>query len=821
MPVENPNPIPPEQLPDDWQQLAHDAREWDLDHPGVAALYENHVVPQLHSKGLGHLAITTKEKAGGQFLHEQNGGQTPLHKSGPIEFSVEQAAEQAQQSQPQKPAEKLAVYLKSISGRHSLIANTPDDPEAAAQLAERRDRQIRHRTVDPKVASIAHLKTAARIMYEQGQGSELAQMGIAVSRTDKGALRFDIPDELLHRPEIVKKGEEKQKVQADTLSEWVEYLNGKDTNYPDWFKYYAIDGVTKLGAFDKEKGRFTRRDSDSLAPFPRLSRGALAKVRSWVEVVRLDKLALPAEFDDEDKQKALKTAVSGGNFGQLYVLALERLNEGTISDELRKVTDGTWKTYQQGSDPAGLYGDLQGFGLDWCTSTDVYTAKDHVDGGDFHVFYSNDELGKPQIPRIAVRMYNGKVAEVRGIDPSQALEPIMADIASEKLQGLPGGEAYIQRAADMKHLTAIDKLLSKDPNAELSAEDVAFLYELNRTIKGFGYDDDPRVQELQVKAANGRTADLLEQIDATTDIAKRVRNQVRVRDLTSRASQDPSSEFSDEELSFIYGLDGHIQTLDPNDHELAKSIDYWHGGRDRERLLELMPAAFERQYQASLRGYEATAQSLGIEAADTETLQREFATKLATWQEQGVYQYVLEQLIEKDTQFNLVMTPNVLASSEQIISSAEDFGQDQPMGTYIYRELYSQYSGEELSGTQEQGVSARFSLMPSKYTEELGSLSVEPQRTKLQQLQDRVPQLSIRVPSVLDAISYWQSLRARGDSLSGDGTVNKTLIRHFDLTPKRFGSWSRVPYSFVRGVGEPVLGRSVAEASDGARVLVG
>jgi hypothetical protein len=386
---------------------------------------------------------------------------------------------------------------------------------------------------------------------------------------------------------------------------------------------------------------------------------------------------------------------------------------------------------------------------------------------------------------------------------------------------LPGGEEYIQRAADMKHLTTIDTLLSKDPNAELSTEDVAFLYELNRTIEGFGYDDDPRIQELQVKAANAHTAELLEQIDANADIAKRVRNQVWVRDLTSRASQDPSSEFSDEELSFAYGLDGQIQTLDPNDHELAKSIDYWRGGRDRERLLELMPAAFERQYQASLQGYEATAQSLGVEAALTEALQREFATKLATWQEQGVYQYVLEQLIEKDTQFTLVMTPNVLASSEQIISSAEDFGQKQPMQTYTYRELYSQYNGEELSGTQEQGVSARFSLMPSKYTEELGSVPVEQQRTKLQQLQGSLPQLSIRVPSVLDAISYWQSLRARGDSLSGDGTAYKTLIRHFDLTPKRVASWSAVPCSYVDDDDWPGLDSSSAESDYNARVLVG
>lgn len=420
-------------------------------------------------------------------------------------------------------------------------------------------------------------------------------------------------------------------------------------------------------------------------------------------------------------------------------------------------------------------------------------------------------------------MQSGEVAEVRGVLPSQELEPVMADIASEKLQDLPGGEAYIQRATDMKHLTTIDNLLSKDPNAELSAEDVAFLYELNRTIEGFGYDDDPRVRELQVKAANARTADLLEQIDANADIAKRVRSQVRVRDLMGRASKEPDAAFSDDELSFIYGLDGQIQTLDPNDYELAKSIDYWHGGRDRERLLELMPAAFERQYQASLRGYEATAQSLGVEATTMETLQREFAAKLEAWQEQGVYQYVLEQLIEKDTQFNLVMTPNILASKEQILGAAEAFGQSQPepMSAYIYRELYDQYSGEELSGAQEQGVSARFSLMPSKFTPELGQAPAQEQRTKLQQLKGSLPHLSIRVPSVLDAISYWQSLRASGITLSGDGTYNKTFIRHLDLEPMRVGSVLDVPDSFLGAGGGPYVSLSNAGNDSGARVLVG
>ncbi|MCA9344012.1 hypothetical protein KC947_03630 [Candidatus Saccharibacteria bacterium] len=525
--------------------------------------------------------------------------------------------------------------------------------------------------------------------------------------------------------------------------------------------------------------------------------------------------------DPEVDDAKLKQILKEGSFGRLYAHAI---TEVTPDDpELRNRIEGSWTQFHQTTDPRTarrLSGSLQGHGTGWCTAGES-TAEAQLNGGDFYVYYTRDEDGKDTIPRVAIRMQDGEVAEVRGVLPSQELEPAMADIASEQLKDLPGGESYIQRAADMKHLTAIDNLLSKDPNAELSAEDVVFLYELNRTIEGFGYDEDPRVRELQLKAANTKTAELLEQVNPDAEMTKRVRSHIRVRELMDRAREDRYSDFSDEELSFIYGLDGPLTTLDPEDYELAKTIDYHHDGRDRERLLELMPASLERQYQTSLKAYEATARSLGIETVDTARLEREFSAKLEAWQEQGAYQYVLERLIERDTQFTLVMTPNILASKEQIIASAQDFGKDQPYETYIYRELYDQYSSEELSGAQEQAVAARFSLMPSKFTPELEQVPVEQQRTKLQQLKDSLPQLSIRVPSILDAISYWQSLRAKGVALSGDDMHYKTGIRHIDLEPRRLDSFLSVPRSGVNVAGKPLLSSSFAEVDDDARVLVG
>lgn len=780
MPVENPEPTPQEQPRDDWHQLARDAAQhWDLEHPGVAALYENHVVPKLHDKGLGHLALTAEDKAGGRFVHKYASVDPKEvdHVVGYLRSNGETILDKA--------GDRTATYLKFMAdtAKDGILTG---DPESVR-------RQIDAHVIKAKDVPESHFALQRQIARNQGHGDI--------------EITSDMKRQLI---------EAAQADQRASLEKWVEYLGGNDGSYPDWFKTYAWQGITSLGKYNKETQKFARREADTVAPYPELSREALAYTYAAVKNFHV----LGEKPDDAKLQQVLKE----GSFGRLYTHAI--LEVTPDNPELRQDIRGSWTKYHQTTDPRTarrLAGSLQGHGTDWCTAGEP-TAAMQLQGGDFYVYYTRDEDGKDTIPRLAIRMENGVVShDVRGVLPGQDVEPVLYDTLSEKLQDpdLPGGEEYLQKAADMKRLTAIDNLFAKDPNAELSTEDIAFLYELNHSIEGFGYDDDPRVQELQLKAANARTAELLEQIDANADMTRRVRHHARVRDLMTRAGQDEFSEFSDDDLCFIYGLDGPIQTLDPNDTELGKSIDYWHGGRDRERLLELMPGAFERQYQTAMKAYEATAQSLGIETADTETLQREFATKLATWQEQDVYQYVLEQLIEQDTQFNLVMTPNILASPDQVTGAAEAFSQGQPYTTYVYRELYSQYSGEELSGAVEQGVSARFSLMPSKYSQELGSAPVEEQRTKLQQLRESLPGLSIRIPSVLEAISYWQSLRARGDALSGGGTTQKTYIRHLDLAPKRFGSWSSVPNSYVSGGGGPYLSDSLAGTGSHARVLVG
>ena len=49
----------------------------------------------------------------------------------------------------------------------------------------------------------------------------------------------------------------------------------------------------------------------------------------------------------------------------------------------------------------------------------------------------------------------------------------------------------------MKLLTLIDKKVNN--NIELTLDELKFLYEIDDQIKGFGYEEDPRIKEIKRK----------------------------------------------------------------------------------------------------------------------------------------------------------------------------------------------------------------------------------------------------------------------------------------------------------------------------------
>ena len=190
---------------------------------------------------------------------------------------------------------------------------------------------------------------------------------------------------------------------------------------------------------------------------------------------------------------------------------------------------------------------------------------------------------------------------------------------------------------------------------------------------------------------------------------------------------------------------------------------------------------------------------------------------MAEWRENGVMRYIVRDFVDNGNKPNLLATPNIVAGWDDLRSAATSFGKNQRYETYVYEKVYRHCSAEELSGVPTKG-SVRFGVMPSGYTRSLGQAPVDTQRERLEQIQAEQPSLGMRVPSVLEAITYWYALRAKDGSVAD---FDKTYIRHFDLRPVLIGSWPDVPYSYVNGHGKPCLSCSDAEGDNGARVLVG
>src|ERR1035437_877860 len=95
-------------------------------------------------------------------------------------------------------------------------------------------------------------------------------------------------------------------------------------------------------------------------------------------------------------------------------------------------------------------------------------------------------------------------------------------------------------------------------------------------------------------------------------------------------------------------------------------------------------------------------------------VQTEFDDKLGEWAHNGSLDWAIEYQERCGGSFTLVATPNVLASAEEIMSLAKNFGEEQPEKTYTYDRLLIEYTSEQLSGTKpDTGQSVMFSLIPS------------------------------------------------------------------------------------------------------------
>ena len=285
----------------------------------------------------------------------------------------------------------------------------------------------------------------------------------------------------------------------EEIKRWTDYL--KESDYEDSFKILILDAVLTTN-YDAATNKYIKRSGTTY------NRG----------ITVFDAGALAGIYLTGSKE-LLKDYVN-----------LQAENATNIQDThaVEKTKEGAWIKFNaldkvpeadRDAHVAKLSALVQG--TPWCTKT---AARTHLEGGDFYVFTTTDAEGKTY-PRAAVRTNNGRVQEVRGVLPSQNLEPIITPVVRDFLtnsKDVSDGEAWLKATEVQEHqLEIYDKLVAakeKDPNHSISLEEYNH-YTETAEEQAFGYGESQLgkdIKRLAEEAINNNPEVVL--YDASLDL---------------------------------------------------------------------------------------------------------------------------------------------------------------------------------------------------------------------------------------------------------------------------------------------------------------
>ena len=156
----------------------------------------------------------------------------------------------------------------------------------------------------------------------------------------------------------------------------------------------------------------------------------------------------------------------------------------------------------------------------------------------------------------------------------------MQEALDGKLQEFGGeADAYRKKSEDMRMLTALEK--KRENEEAFTKDDLILLYEINGTIEGFGYQKDPRIDELR----QGRNSeeDMLVIFECTRDEIAHVPSQINENTKAYVGQLEPGIfQKLPENLE-------HVYTSFPEKKIRRENVEI--GGKSAEQLISEMEAA--------------------------------------------------------------------------------------------------------------------------------------------------------------------------------------------------------------------------------------
>ncbi|MBP5656499.1 hypothetical protein J6X15_02870 [Candidatus Saccharibacteria bacterium] len=440
--------------------------------------------------------------------------------------------------------QQVGAKLLTLAGARVGLA--PELKQAEKRFAKDRKAVTGEAVAQPdkesERATIVHLDALQKIIDSGGSEAEQNILDDIIDGNDLGpGLRIvemsDIPDSYWKLQEEILRDngqgrrlseEEKRALleriqtdQRDSLERWRDYMERPDCPpYPTWFKLYALDGMSKMSTFDKEKKKFRSRDKSTVAPYPNLDTGALARVYQRIaDFYGLETEGFGAEYESEKQDAELVALIRSGNFNQLYSKALLETHAKISTPERMEDVRGEWQEYLPGEEDRLAEAAA---GTPWCIQSASVGREYLGDPSDdnkarFLLFHLQDPTtGVVSDAASASIRFNtqGNVAEISGLNEGQALEDSLVPIVEEKVRTFPGGEQFLEAFADKKHLIEIDHKWRK--GGLLDDNDRAFLSGRIKTLDTYN-NRDPRIFELNQIAIPLQEGKSIEEIVAGID----------------------------------------------------------------------------------------------------------------------------------------------------------------------------------------------------------------------------------------------------------------------------------------------------------------
>ena len=269
--------------------------------------------------------------------------------------------------------------------------------------------------------------------YIQNEIATKTELGASIEEIER--LEQSI-DNQYSRNQIIS---EISQTQRDTLVQWVDYL--RESSYPLPFKYLILKAILTFN-YDLKQNKLFERGSTTIRNFTPFDAGSLAELYgNESDFLLLDYVALM----NENSARVLKSQeVIEENKGGKWIKFKGGRN--TKSEDIEKNGKELMRLVQN------TY---------WCTKS---AGTSQLRGGDFYVYVteSNGEI----FPRIAVRMNDDKVGEVRGNNSSaQDLDAEMLPIAEEFLiKNIPNdsGKKWLDSIKYNKKCVELRKKIEKE-----------------------------------------------------------------------------------------------------------------------------------------------------------------------------------------------------------------------------------------------------------------------------------------------------------------------------------------------------------------------